>query len=254
METGDIIKFLRKSKNLSQEELGAIVGVQKSAIAKYENGRVKNLKRETIEKLAKYFDVNPSLLIMGIDAYSDKLNNIINATDKEMIEIDNEIKARLEQQDRKFINQILEAADKVEVKLPYPTHVISIPIYDAISCGTGGFIDDNIIDTITIPAEMLKNPNKEFFGQYANGDSMIEADINDGDLLIFEKNNFIEKGEIGCFCIDDNVATCKKYTIAEDNVIYLMPANSNYAPIRVDVTNEAFRIIGKLAVKISKQK
>lgn len=50
MHTGQLIRHLRKSKSLSQEELGEIVGVQKSAIAKYENGRVKNLKRDTTTK------------------------------------------------------------------------------------------------------------------------------------------------------------------------------------------------------------
>lgn len=65
MNTGDIIKELRKEHRLTQEQLGAIVGVQKSAIAKYEKGRVENLKRATIEKLAEYFNVSPSY-ILGI--------------------------------------------------------------------------------------------------------------------------------------------------------------------------------------------
>ena len=66
MNTGDIIRELRKEHRLTQEQLGAIVGVQKSAIAKYEKGRVENLKRATIEKLADYFNVSPSY-ILGIN-------------------------------------------------------------------------------------------------------------------------------------------------------------------------------------------
>lgn len=65
MGTGDIIKKLRKEYNLTQEQLGEKIGVQKSAIAKYENGRVENLKRSTIEKLANIFNVSPSY-ILGI--------------------------------------------------------------------------------------------------------------------------------------------------------------------------------------------
>lgn len=63
MNTGEIIKTLRKSKRLTQEQLGEIVGVKKSAIAKYEKGRVENLKRATIEKLANYFNVSPSYIL-----------------------------------------------------------------------------------------------------------------------------------------------------------------------------------------------
>lgn len=64
-KTGEIIKKLRKEHKLTQEQLGTILGVQKSAIAKYERGEIVNLKRETIEKLADTFDVMPSY-IMGI--------------------------------------------------------------------------------------------------------------------------------------------------------------------------------------------
>ena len=61
--TGQIIKELRESRNLTQEQLGEIVGVQKSAIAKYEADRVVNLKRETIQKMADYFGVKPSYIM-----------------------------------------------------------------------------------------------------------------------------------------------------------------------------------------------
>ena len=67
-ETNDImalrIKALRKQKNLSQEQLADLLGLQKSAIAKYENGRVINIKRSTIAKMAKIFNCSPSY-IMG---------------------------------------------------------------------------------------------------------------------------------------------------------------------------------------------
>ena len=43
--TGERIKKLRKEKGLTQEQLGKLLGVKKSAIAKYENNRVENLKR-----------------------------------------------------------------------------------------------------------------------------------------------------------------------------------------------------------------
>ena len=43
--TGERIKKLRKEKGLTQEQLGNLLGVKKSAIAKYENNRVENLKK-----------------------------------------------------------------------------------------------------------------------------------------------------------------------------------------------------------------
>lgn len=63
MNTSEIIKMLRIQNNMTQEELGERIGVKKSAIAKYESGRVENLKRSTIEKLANIFDVSPTYLL-----------------------------------------------------------------------------------------------------------------------------------------------------------------------------------------------
>lgn len=63
MTMGERIKQLRLAAGLSQEELGAKVGVQKAAIHKYENGLVVNLKRAMIDKLAKALYTTPAYLL-----------------------------------------------------------------------------------------------------------------------------------------------------------------------------------------------
>ena len=72
-----MIKYYRKKLGLTQEELGNYVGVQKSAIAKYENGRIENLKRTTIEKLSELFGILPSELL-GISATNNVMSNTTN--------------------------------------------------------------------------------------------------------------------------------------------------------------------------------
>lgn len=67
METGQKIKQARIAKGLTQEELGNLVGLQKSAIAKYENGRVVNIKRSTLRKLAKALDLRGADLVIEED-------------------------------------------------------------------------------------------------------------------------------------------------------------------------------------------
>ena len=64
MEIGKKIREARIAKGMTQEELGKIVGLQKSAIAKYENGRVVNIKRSTLQKLAIALDLRGSDLII----------------------------------------------------------------------------------------------------------------------------------------------------------------------------------------------
>jgi repressor LexA len=60
MHVGDYIKQLRTSKGMTQEELGAKIGVQRAAVQKWEAGITQNLKRSTIQMLAKLFEVSPA--------------------------------------------------------------------------------------------------------------------------------------------------------------------------------------------------
>lgn len=131
-------------------------------------------------------------------------------------------------------------------------HVVSLPLYAQLSCGSGGFVDDDIIEYISLPDTIL-NPNKDYFAQYAKGDSMIYANINEGDLLIFEKANTLDTAQIGCFCIDDNFATCKKFYRTDQGTIRLQPANDAYEPIIVEPENQCFRVLGKLAFTVNKR-
>ena len=60
---GEKIRSARISKGLTQEELGEILGVQKSAIAKYENGRIVNIKRSTLKKISDVLGIPPFELV-----------------------------------------------------------------------------------------------------------------------------------------------------------------------------------------------
>lgn len=63
MSIGEKIKNARIQMGLTQQELGDAIGVQKSAIAKYENGRVVNIKRSTLQKIASTLKMRPSELV-----------------------------------------------------------------------------------------------------------------------------------------------------------------------------------------------
>lgn len=63
MDIGEKIRAARIAKRMTQEELGAILGVQKSAIAKYESGRVVNIKRSTLKKISDVLGIPPFELV-----------------------------------------------------------------------------------------------------------------------------------------------------------------------------------------------
>lgn len=125
-----------------------------------------------------------------------------------------------------------------------------IPLYTSISCGTGLFVDDQVEDYIAIPDKYIK-PGRDYFANTVSGDSMIGKGIKEGDVLVFEKTNIIENGEIGAFCVGESEAVCKTFRKLPSGIILLESANEAYQPIEVDLTDECFRVIGKYKFKFS---
>jgi transcriptional regulator with XRE-family HTH domain len=70
---GTKIKELRILAEMSQEELGRRVGVQRAAINKYEKGSVTNIPLSTIEKIANVFNVSPTYIVGWNDESSNPL-------------------------------------------------------------------------------------------------------------------------------------------------------------------------------------
>lgn len=84
MTMGERIRQLRENKGMTQEQLGQILGVQKSAIRKYEKGSVENIKRSSIKKMADLFEVTPAYL-MCFD--EEESNNDFPVLDEEIKQV-----------------------------------------------------------------------------------------------------------------------------------------------------------------------
>lgn len=84
MNIGNKIKAARIAKGMTQEELGKHLGVQKSAIAKYENGRVVNIKRSTLKKISDLLDIRASELIFDEQKHPEPMG--LSGTQKELFD------------------------------------------------------------------------------------------------------------------------------------------------------------------------
>jgi len=87
MKMGDIIRDERQKADMTQEQLAEYLGLKKSAVAKYENGRVKNIKRSIIAKMAELFHCEPSYL-MGFSETFEAVEAKVRDKSKRFIEID----------------------------------------------------------------------------------------------------------------------------------------------------------------------
>ena len=76
------------------------------------------------------------------------------------------------------------------------------------------------------------------------GQSMIEAGINDGDIIIIHRGMSVESGEIGVVRVSGESATLKRVFYENGSKIRLQPENSSMQPIIVDIND--VEIVGKL--------
>lgn len=123
--------------------------------------------------------------------------------------------------------------------------VRQINLLEFISCGCGTYNDGTIVSVLTLPEELFV-ASREYFAITAKGDSMINAGIEDGDILIFERVDVPSENKIGAFCLENEYALCKRYK-TKDGKIYLLSANDEYAPIVIDPMDECFRCVGLLS-------
>ncbi len=100
-----------------------------------------------------------------------------------------------------------------------------VPVLGDIAAGTPIEAIQNEVTRIPIPSNLEKNG--EFFGLKVNGDSMIEAGINNGDTVIIKKTNTAENGKIVVALIDDHEAMLKRLR-RKGKSIALESANKNY--------------------------
>lgn len=121
----------------------------------------------------------------------------------------------------------------------YRKEMIHIPLIGTITAGVPILAVENIEDTFSIPINFVKN-NNELFMLRVHGESMIDAGILDNDLVIIEKVNTAQDGDIVAALIE-NEATLKRF-FKEDGFIRLQPENKTMKPIIV----KDCAIIGKL--------
>ncbi|WP_077391665.1 LexA family protein [Mobilibacterium timonense] len=200
MGMAERIKELRLAAGMSQEELGFKLGLGKSAIAKYENGRVKNIKQSTIKKMAEIFNCQPSYL-MGFDDEPQS---------------DSHLPA----------NAILPSAR-------------SLPIIGTICAGDGIVCEDDFQGHFIIDLEVSAD-----YCLRVHGDSMIGADIFDGDIVFIKRATEFVSGKI--YAVEFNMtneASLKRVNRDGDSIV-LTPCNPDYNIMVTDLSE--VRIVGRL--------
>ena len=110
--------------------------------------------------------------------------------------------------------------------------VIDVPLLGKITAGNPIEAIQNPNEFFSLPAYLIPK-NKEVFTLNVSGDSMINAGILDGDIVIVERRNTARNGEIVVAMTEDNEVTLKTY-YKENGHFRLQPENDNMEPFIFD--------------------
>lgn len=195
---GKILRNLRKSNNLTQNQLAQALGLAFSTISMYERGD-RQPDFETLEAIADYFNVS-------MDYLYGKCGDINGSS-----------------------------APFPTPKICEST--TTFPVIGEIAAGYDNIALENWQgDTVEIPNAYLKGRTRdEFFVLSVKGDSMY-PDYREGDkVLILKQSTLNFSGQIGAVLYDDEIATLKmvRYAAGED-WMELVPINPNVPPIKIE--------------------
>lgn len=200
MSFSNNIRFLRKQRNLTQEELAEMVGYKSfTTIQKWETG-----------------DSEPNMGVLR------QLADIFHLSISELVETDLESKA---------------------TSRPLPSNIIlpsahKLPIMGTICAGDGVVCEDDYQGTFIVDIDV-----KADYCLKVHGDSMIGANIYDGDVVFISKTyDFVQDQIYAIERLDYNEASLKRVTQDGDTLI-LNPCNPEYHAMVTDY--EEVRIIGR---------
>ena len=200
MSFANNIRFLRRQRNISQEELAEMVGYKSfTTIQKWETG-----------------DSEPNMGVLR------QLADIFHLSISELVETDLENKSS----DRPLpSNIILPSAHK-------------LPIMGTICAGDGVVCEDDYQGTFIVDIDV-----KADYCLKVHGDSMIGANIYDGDIVFISKSyDFVQDQIYAIERLDYNEASLKRVT-QDDDTLILNPCNPEYHAMVTDY--EEVRIIGR---------
>ena len=185
------IKELRAARGITQEQLGAMLGVKKAAVCKYENEKV-GIPYPVIEKLAGIFGVTADHLLCRDEA------------------------APLPKGMRERIASGRREADSVPV-----------PLLGMVHAGEPMLAEENITDYIPVAAGEVYDG--DYFFMEVVGDCMMGDHIAEGSIVLVRKGSEVRDGFIYVVRIEDEVLLRRVKRIK--NSIALIPSNPAYDPM-----------------------
>lgn len=194
-------------RKMTAAELSRRTRVPAAVISQYRSGRYEP-KQDRVDLFASVLRVNAAWL-MGYDIEPENNNEIS-----------------------------IDSMEKWGIR---PISTKKIPLLGNIACGEPRYADEDRSSYVEVGTDI-----KADFCLRAKGDSMINARINDGDIVFVRSQNAVDNGEIAAVIINDEATLKRVYFFPDKNILILKPENTKYKDIiysEEDLNN--VKILGK---------
>lgn len=201
-----INKAIEKS-GYSYPELSKITGISKSSLQRYATGETKKIPIDCIEKIADATHTDAKYLMCWDD-----------------------------EQTQDALSLLMQKFDNIR-----PIKLKRFPLLGEIACGEPIFADEDKESFVMADMDIRAD-----FCLRAKGDSMINARINDGDLVFIREMPMVDNGDIAAVIIDDEATLKKVYYYPDKGKLVLYPENPDYEPfVYIGEELNTIRILGK---------
>ena len=243
-EIGRLIRDLRISAGMTQFDLADAVDVNNSYLSRIENGE-RRPSTKVMRKMSETLNYPYDELVVasGLLSAEFREKKALGSTDVTVLKDIHDIKA--------VLARFLSSSDWRSSMSPSAERYTrrGIPVFDTIPAGY--FDDANVVEVhddieqlILTEDELAYDPTA--FALIVKGDSMVEAGILDGDLIIVSPNTRVVDGDIAVVQLNGRETTVK-IVFFEDDSLLLQPANSAYRPMTLRYPDQV-EILGKVVL------
>jgi len=207
MKIQDKIKQRRTQLNLTLEEVANVVGVTKATVQRWESGLIANMKRDKIVLLAKALKTSPAY-ILGLNKSAEEFNH---------------------NESHPLLNNLEPIAKQ------------KLPLLGIVACGKPIMANEDWESYVEVGTQI----NADFCLK-VKGDSMINARINDGDIVFVKQQSMVNNGEIAVVIIEDEATLKRVFYYPDSQKLVLQAENPKYEPlVYLGQELETIHILGK---------
>lgn len=227
------IKELRNEKNMNMRQVAQALGIPYTTYISYEKGD-REPNSEMLIVLADFFNCSIDYLVGRSDErIDDDMMDKVITIDRELLEqYGNIYEAKRAQE----LHDLQSQFDNIA-----PVHLKKFPMLGEIACGEPIWAEEDKEHYVMAGMDIQAD-----FCLTAKGDSMINARINDGDIVFIRQQQIVENGEIAAVIIGDEATLKRWYYYPDDNKLMLVAENPKYPPLMyINEELNTVRCLGK---------